>query len=656
MRKKKHRSRSQKHQQRRQFSQKKTRWVGRVQKNPRGFAFVIPQDGTQKDTYISSREARALMNGDIVEYQVLSQGKRREGQIVRILERACKKVLGRVEKDRNRFFLESAEGDFLELENVQAGQVGSWVIAKVTDYPDLDQPGLARVEELLGSQLKPEHDHLITISRFGIEENFPSPISSEILDVRLAATQEIRNPDPARKDLRKIPFVTIDGEDAKDFDDAISVVENSGADAFTLRVAIADVSFFVRPGSRLDEEAQRRSTSIYFPGYCIPMLPEGLSNDLCSLNPQTDKLVLVAEIIFDHQGKIRKTHFYEGIINTLARLTYTRVHQWFEGQTGSIPDSCQELLKSSKKLFEILSRLRKERGVLDFQLPECRFELDKLGHPLKALPFPQWEAHRLIEEFMIMANSVVAKKLTEHHCPSLYRVHEAPMIETIEELNHLMKSLGFSTMLKEVSPLAFSAILASTAGQKGSKTLHKAILRAQKQARYEPEPKGHFGLALKDYTHFTSPIRRYPDLVVHRALKRFILPNKFTDKDNNSEELVRLGEITSERERRAMEAERFIVRRKQCWFMRDRLGEILSGTISGIISKGFFVEIEQFAIEGFVPLESLSGMYEFDERRGCLRRRPGHSTIHIGDKIDIQVVLVDIENNEITFSPAEKNL
>ncbi len=178
MRKKKHRSRSQKHQQRRQFSQKKTRWVGRVQKNPRGFAFVIPQDGTQKDTYISSREARALMNGDIVEYQVLSQGKRREGQIVRILERACKKVLGRVEKDRNRFFLESAEGDFLELENVKAGQVGSWVIAKVTDYPDLDQPGLARVEELLGSQLKPEHDHLITISRFGIEENFPSPISS----------------------------------------------------------------------------------------------------------------------------------------------------------------------------------------------------------------------------------------------------------------------------------------------------------------------------------------------------------------------------------------------------------------------------------------------------------------------------------------------
>jgi len=230
------------------------------------------------------------------------------------------------------------------------------------------------------------------------------------------------------------------------------------------------------------------------------------------------------------------------------------------------------------------------------------------------------------------------------------------MIESIEELNHLMRSLGFSVMLKEVSPLAFSHILTSTAGQKGARTLHKAILRAQKQARYEPEPKGHFGLALKDYTHFTSPIRRYPDLVVHRALKHFILPHQTTDKNNNSEELVRLGALTSERERRAMEAERFIVRRKQCWFMKDRIGEKVSGTVSGVIAKGLFVEIEHYAIEGFVPIETLPGVYELDERRGCLRRRPGHSTISIGDKLDIQVSAVDIENSEITFFPIQENL
>ncbi|MFM8269667.1 MAG: ribonuclease R [Pseudomonadota bacterium] len=630
-------------------------FVGRIQKNQRGFAFVIPHDHTLKDTYVSPREARSLMNGDIVEYQVEHLGKRTSAKIVKVLERACKKVLGKVQGSGRQFFIESSEGDLLSLENGERNQVGSWVIAKIKHYPSDREMGTATITDKLGQTLTPKFDHLITISRFGIEEGFPPAALREIEDLRQAAQLEIQKPSPQRKDLRHLPFVTIDGEDAKNFDDAICVSEHAETGEIKLLVAIADVSYFVRAGSQLDEEAKRRSTSIYFPGYCIPMLPEDLSNDLCSLNPQTDKLVLVAEINFSPSGRILSTHFFEGIIKTIARLTYTKVHHWFQGSVEAVPTECHRPLESAKRLFNLLLGQRKERGVLDFQLPECRFELDQDGNPIKAYPFPSWEAHRLIEEFMVMANSVVAKALKENNCPSLYRVHEAPMIESIEDLNQLMKSLGFSLMLKEVSPLAFSKVLLKTTGQKGAHTLHKAILRAQKQARYEPEPKGHFGLSLTDYTHFTSPIRRYPDLIVHRSLKSFILRQGSADKDNNSEALVKLGELTSERERRAMEAERFITRRKQCWFMADKIGEPLKGTVSGVIEKGLFIELSDYAIEGFVPIESLNGYYEFDERRGCLRRRPGHTTLSIGDPMDVQVAAVSVEDNEITFFPLQEN-
>lgn len=595
------------------------------------------------------------MNGDIVEYQLEHLGKRVSARITKILERACKKILGKVQGSHRQFFIESEEGDLIALENGERNLLGSWVIATLKRYPSDREMGLASITEKLGSALSPKFDHLITISRFGIEEAFPPAALNEIHDLRQAAQLEVQNPSPERRDLRNIPFVTIDGEDAKDFDDAICVLKKAESDEIHLFVAIADVSYFVRPGSQLDEEAKRRSTSIYFPGYCIPMLPEDLSNDLCSLNPATDKLVLVAEIRFNRRGDVLGSYFYEGIIKTVARLTYTKVHQWFLGSSEAVPPNCHQPLQNAKELFHLLLAKRKERGVLDFQLPECRFELDREGHPIKAYPFPQWESHRLIEEFMVMANSVVAKALKENGCPSLYRVHEAPMIESIEELNQLMKSLGFSLMLKEVSPLAFSKVLLKTTGQKGAHTLHKAILRAQKQARYEPEPKGHFGLSLTDYTHFTSPIRRYPDLIVHRSLKSFILRHRMTDKNNNSDALVKLGELTSERERRAMEAERFITRRKQCWFMADKLGETLKGTVSGVIAKGLFVELSDYAIEGFVPIESLHGYYEFDERRGCLRRRPGHSTISIGDVLDVQIAAVSVEENEITFFPLTEN-
>ena len=603
-RKKKHnsRSRAQKH-----FSQpKKDLLTGRVQKNPRGFAFLIAQ-GNQgiKDTYVSPAQAQSLMSGDLVEFRIRHHGRRSEAEVVRVLERATRKLLGKIRSSYQGYLLETPELDVFQITGTEKDQLGQWVIAEIEKYPDPRNMGVAKVKTKLGKSLLPEHDALITLSRFGIEERFPQSALEEATQMKAIALNEVEHPHPKRKDLRDQPFVTIDGEDAKDFDDAILVTEHTGNKAFSLYVAIADVSFFVRPGSALDTEAVKRSTSTYFPGYCIPMLPEALSNDLCSLNPQTDKLALVAEVELDRNGHILGSRFYEAIIKTVARLTYTQVHSWFGGETHALPPSCQKPMESAKRLFHLLHKKRKERGVLDFQLPECRFELDARAVPTKAYPYPQWESHQLIEEFMILANTVVAKALKDAKCPSLYRVHEAPELESIEELNQLMKSLGFSIMLKEASPIAFSEVLRQTGGKKGASTLHKAVLRAQKQARYEPDPKGHFGLALTDYTHFTSPIRRYPDLVVHRSLKRFILQEKSTDKQRESDDLIRLGEITSERERRAMEAERFINRRKQCWFMSKRLGENFAAVISGVIAKGVFVEIVEHAIEGFVPIECL---------------------------------------------------
>ncbi|NDD04813.1 MAG: RNB domain-containing ribonuclease, partial [Proteobacteria bacterium] len=433
-------------------------WVGRIQKNPRGFAFVIPPENGQEDTYVSPREARSLMNGDIVEYRVHHQGSRSEAEIVKVIERACTKLLGQVHGSRQKYFLETAEGDFVSLENANEGDLNTWVIAQIRKYPDDRSSGTASIKEVLGSELLPKHDHLITISRFNIQEQFSQEVLKEAERLRESAEAEYRQPFKGRKDLRHLPFVTIDGEDAKDFDDAILVEQSTGQQAFTLYVAIADVSFFVRPSTSLDQEALRRSTSTYFPGYCIPMLPESLSNDLCSLNPKTDKLVLVAEIRFDRNGIMLESFFYEGIIRTAARLTYTQVHEWFKGNSHALPPECRAPLANASELFQQLQNQRLSRGVLDFQLPECRFELDKDGMPSQAYPFPSWESHRLIEEFMVSANSAVAKVLKDFSVPTLYRIHETPEIEAIEELNQLMKSLGFSLMLKEVSPQAFSKI------------------------------------------------------------------------------------------------------------------------------------------------------------------------------------------------------
>lgn len=626
------------------------RHQGKVEKNRKGFAFVISLDKQTPDAYVDVQQAQCLLHGDIVEYTVKRSGQRVYGNIAAVVGHSQTQVFGKVVESKGRFFIDTERDFFVIKDKSKNLKNDEWVLAKIVDYPTRDHPARVVVHDSLGNDLSPKHDILITVSKYSLPNEFPPEVLKEADEAIERAKLELANPAPTRVDMRHMPFVTIDGEDAKDFDDAVLVEIPQKGPAFILYVAIADVSFFVRDGTALDTEALNRATSVYFPGIAIPMLPHQLSDNVCSLRPREDKLAMVAEIHFDRHGVMLDAKFYDAIICTTRRLTYTLVHDFIERRNLEDFKDVEKPLHNAYQLYKKLMEVRKKRGVLDFDLPEAKLQVDKDGMPVSVYRAPRYESHKLIEEFMIAANQVVAKALRDGRHKALYRIHETPEPDALVEINQLTKSLGFSYMMKELTPSAFAALLEHTMGKKGAKTLHTMVLRAQRQARYSPYPVGHFGLALRDYAHFTSPIRRYPDLLVHRALKRLIGTHEKADKFNKDHNFDELGELTSERERRATEAERFIVRRKQCWFMQDRVGEKYEGVISGVIGKGLFVEIPEYSLEGFLPKDSLDGHYEFDEPRMCMRKRPGHETLGLGDTIKIIVERVSVDDNEITFN------
>jgi len=625
---------------------KAQKFQGRVQKNPKGFAFIISKTAGGEDAYVPRAEAKELLNDDIVEFTLHQDRGRTAAHVERIIRRGQTEVVGQVQGQGRDLAVVTAGGDWMWLsEDRGSARPGEWVRAKIEKYPDNRRPGIVTLENSLGTNLLPKHDMEIAIARYNLPHEFSD---AAMLDAKKSYKDEHND----RVDHRKKPFVTIDGEDAKDFDDAILVEEDK--DGFTLYVAIADVAHYVRLGTQLDREALSRATSVYFPGSVVPMLPESLSNHACSLRPREEKFTLTAEIYFDKKGNVTGRKFYESQIQTFERLTYQQVHEFFERKIP-LPDPVSRAMGSARKLFHALLDQRKKRGVLDFDLPECRMTLDQDGFPDKIGPAPKWESHKLIEEFMIAANREVARALREGNIPSLYRVHETPKEEALTDVNNLLGTLGLNQRLKDTTPLAFAELLDATRDLPGAATLHKAILRMQKQAHYEPDPKGHFGLALRDYTHFTSPIRRYPDLVVHRALKHLIYKRKPTDKERDGDYLNSLGEQTSERERRAMEAERFVVRRKQCWYLSKRIGEEFDGSVSGVVKGGLFVELVVIASDGFLPIEALDGHYEFDQRGQCLRKRPGHETLSVGNTMRVKIVKVDIDQQEVTLGLVDQD-
>lgn len=662
---------------------------GKVDKKQSGFAFLIPIEQGFEDVYVNRRDAASLMNGDIVEFSVEHQGRRSQARIQRVVERSQNKLIGQLHQHGRNWSVETSEGQHLAVRPDKNSQPGDWVVADIEKYPDRRQPGEVQITKRLGQNLGPEHDLEIAITRYGLPTQFhPGSLSEADLmlekhrrevDKTLAekltpaSTRTSKKSESAGKkgkaatrgdrsrflserlDLTGLPLVTIDGEDAKDFDDAILVEKLS--DGFRLYVAIADVSFFVVKGRQLDKDALSRSTSVYFPGTCVPMLPESLSNDLCSLRPKQPRLSLVAEITYDNSATVVDTRFYQGLIQTVERLTYTQVQSFLDGKEDAVTDPARHPLRDAFTLYQKLDKNRKDRGVLDFDLPECKVQLNETGFPLRIFQAERVAAHKLIEEFMIAANQEVARALREADAPALYRVHDAPDAEALDDLNQLLQTLGIKKKVTKLTPKAFSEILEGTAEMKTVGTLHTSILRLQKQAKYIPEPRGHFGLALSDYAHFTSPIRRYPDLVVHRALKGLCVASESSDKSYGAgtpDEMISLGEQTSSCERRAMEAERFVLRRKQCWYMEGKLGEQFEGVISGVVGAGIFVNIPWMALDGFVPLEFLLGHYEIDEEHMCARQRPGNAVLHLGDKMRISVAKVSVDEGRITFAQAER--
>jgi len=630
--------------------------AGRISLHRDGFGFVTPDSGTGGDLFIPARFLGGAMDGDRVQVAVArgSRGESREGRVVKILERSVVELIGIFRAGRDQGVLVpfgKEAGQRFEVPpgsscGAEAGQVA---VGRIESYPLPDLPGRVRIVRVLGAADDPEVEIRTQAYRFGLPDEF----SAAALQQAEAIPREVGREDlVGRTDLRDHPFVTIDGETAKDFDDAVALVEEGGR--CRLWVAIADVAWYVKAGSALDRDALSRGTSVYFPGTCLPMLPERLSNGICSLNPGVDRLVLVAEMAFDREGTRLQESFYPAVINSRERLTYTRVQEFLD---RGIPWPARDpavfpQLQAMAELTRSLNRRRQARGSLDFELPEAQILLDEDGRPVEIRKAPRLFAHRLIEEFMLAANEAVAAFLEGRHSALLYRVHEPPAREKLEDFQQFVAHFNHGLKLEAegVRPQELQRLLAEVHGLPEEKVINQVLLRSMKQASYSTENSGHFGLATECYCHFTSPIRRYPDLVVHRALRRCLQKKPLSSADLSAE----LGEDLSWKERRAMEAERDLAALKKCQFMAGRIGEGFDGVVSGVQPFGLFVELQGVFIEGLVHVSALhDDYYHFEED---LQRLVGYNRrriFQVGTPVRVRLARVDLDNREIDFDLGE---
>lgn len=635
---------------------------GRLSMHRDGYGFVTPESGGP-DIFIPARELRGNLNGDLVEISVsqATEGGRREGRVVRTLKRGQQHIVGRYELYRSAGRVIPDDPRLSQPIAIPAqasgrAQNGQVVVVELTSYPSDRKPPMGRIAEVLGWPDDPNVEVLSVIRKYDLPSEFPADALAEARKVKPVSGREVSG----RTDLRELRIVTIDGETARDFDDAVSVARVDDG-AIRLWVSIADVSHYVRPGSALDREAYLRGTSVYFPDRCIPMLPENLSNGICSLNPAEDRLTLTAEMLFDGEGKRLEASFYPSVIRSSARLTYTQVAKVLEkndidavkGVAGLVDD-----LRLMEELARRLMKRRNARGSIDFDLPEPEIVIDMTtGNTLSVARSERNIAHRLIEEFMLAANEAVAGYLEGRQIPTLYRIHEPPAPEKITAFAELAAGFGHHLDAPEgvVTGVELQRLLEGTVGRPEELMLNRLLLRSMKQARYAAENLGHYGLAASTYTHFTSPIRRYPDLVVHRILTA-VLSGSMTQ-----QEMARLdgtlpetGAHTSKRERTAMEAERELVELKRLQFMRGHLGGEFDGFIIGVTGTGFFVELDEFFVEGMVPLARIEDdYYVFVDKVHALVGRNSRRMFRIGDRVRVLVASVSIEERRIEFALKE---
>jgi ribonuclease R len=632
--------------------------AGRVMAHRDGFAFVRPERGGD-DIFLAQREARRTLHGDKVLVRIagLDHRGRPYGNLVEVLERANTTVVGRYFHDRgvgvviadNRHINQ----DILIPEGAAGpARDGQIVVVAIEQQPDHRTQPIGRVVEVLGEHMAPGMEIEIAIRSHNLPAAWPPAVVAESAAVPARVTEA----DVAgRRDLRALPLVTIDGADARDFDDAVHARRTGRG--FVLHVAIADVAHYVTPGSALDREALARGTSVYFPDRVIPMLPEKLSNGICSLNPDVDRLAMVCELHFDADGEVRRAQFYAAVIRSQARLVYEDVQRWVEGDRAAAPSGGEAVAESLACLYALYERLkarREARGALDIDTVEPRFIYDRNGKIARVEPAVRVDAHRVIEECMIAANVAAARFLLKRNEPALYRVHDRPDAEKVEALGQFLRELGLRFRLgEEPSPAAFAAVLAAARDRPDRRLIDTVVLRSLKLAVYSAGNAGHFGLALPAYTHFTSPIRRYPDLVVHRALKR-VLAGATAD-ETEPPDMAGIATQCSLCERRADEATRDAIAWLKCEFMLERVGERFSGIVAGVAEFGVFVELDDIFVEGLVHVTELpADYYHFDAVRHSLTGRSSGREFRIGQALDVIVARVDLDERKIDFTLADK--
>jgi len=632
--------------------------VGRVKAHPDGYGFVIPETEGEEDIFISSRNLKEAMHGDRVVARIESIRKKgKEGSVIRILERKTRKVVGKFMRAKNYSYIIPEDERILQEVFIPEGETkkarpNQIVVAEITQYPTERARPEGRITHILGYPDDPEVEPQIIIHKYDLPYRFTS-----------AALKEAQNLPPAssshetkgRIDLRGIPTFTIDGENARDFDDAVSI-ERERDGGVKLYVSISDVSHYVREETTLDNEAYLRGTSVYFPDRAIPMFPTELSNEICCLHPRVDRLTLTAELRYDENGERRGVQFYPSVIRSNERLTYTLVRKILVDGDSELKRKFKHLLPSLELMADLCQKLRRrrtERGAIDFDLPEPEVILNLQGEAEDIIRAERNLAHQIIEEFMIAANEAVAHFMEEKGFPFIYRIHEPPKKEAIDEFRRFISHLGYK-MKKDSdhSPKEFQRVLSDIRGRPEERVVNQILLRSMKWAKYSAKNLGHFGLASDGYTHFTSPIRRYPDLIVHRLLKR-VLSEK--DVKIPEELLANKADHLSERERVAMEAEREILNRYRVRFMKDKTGEEFEGIISGVAAFGFFVELKDIFVDGLVRMTSLhDDYYQYHEKRYCLVGERTHKTFRIGDEVRVRVDRVDVERRHIDFGLIQK--
>ena len=629
--------------------------AGTIIANPDGFGFLRPDKGVGDDLFLPPAEMRKVMHGDRAMASVtgLDRRGRREGVIVEVLERRLNRLIGRFTVESGISFV--VPDDRRIQRNVQVpsdarlgAQHGQLVVCEITTPADERRPPIGKVLAVLGDALTPSLVVEAAIHGHELPHEFPAAVLAEAAAVPLEVDA---NTASGRLDLRGLPLVTIDGEDAKDFDDAVYCEPN--ARGFRLVVAIADVSSYVRPGQPLDDEAQLRATSVYFPGFVVPMLPETLSNGICSLNPDVDRLCFVCDMQVDREGEVVQSEFHEAVMRSHARLTYTQVWQAVgEGdaeareQVGSLMPQVERL----HQLYKVLAKARARRGAIEFESSEVRFVLDNRGEVVQAGMLQRNDAHKLIEECMIAANVEAAKFLLQAEMPAPYRIHDKPPESKYADLLEFLKEFALRMPgWARLQPKDFASLLKKVRDRPDATLLESVILRSQSQAVYSPDNIGHFGLALQAYAHFTSPIRRYPDLLVHRAIKH-VLKRGRREAFHSPSQMASLALQCSERERRADEAEREVDERYRAAWMEQHVGGEFDGTISGVTSFGLFVELDQSKVNGLVHVTQLpNDFYHFDPVRKTLTGERAGREFRLGDRVRIVVLKASLEERKIDF-------